>query len=275
MKTLLLCLNDDKVSNLDRERIALLLPDARLVITRNEAVIADVLPEVEIVAGWLPREQMLEAKRLKWMQQWWAGADWILKRPEMKENGVVVTTASGIHAIQITEHIFSFLFAFARDLPAARAVQLGGTWKQVDDPKVFELFGKTLLVIGVGEIGSRTAEIGRALGMRVIGVRRNPDRPAPAIEHMFGPNQLDEALPQADFVAVVTPLTNETRGMIGHRELGLMKKSSIIVNVGRGAAIDEQALTEALKEQKIAGAGLDTFEMEPLPESSPLWKITT
>ena len=191
----------------------------------------------------------------------------------MRQSEVVVTTASGIHAIQITEHIFSFMFSFARSLPRARAIQLEGTWNRANSPGVFELFGKTLLVVGVGAIGSRTAEVAKALGMRVLGVRRHPQRSDSSVEQMFGPDQLGQALPEADFVAVVTPLTNETRGMIGSKELDAMKKSAFIINVGRGAVIDESALTLALQKDQIAGAGLDTFEVEPLPDSSPLWKM--
>ena len=273
MKTLLLCLDADQVSDANRESIVSLMPDAELVISRNEKTVAEALTEAEIVAGWVPREQIGTAPRLRWMHQWWAGADWILKQPEIGEKNLLVTNASGIHAVQITEHIFAFLFAFARGLPTARDIQEGGTWVRPAHPPVFELFDKTLLVIGVGAIGSRTAEIGRALGMRVIGVRRNSEKPAPAVERMFGPDQLAEALPLADFVAVVTPLTNETRGMIGAKEFRMMKDSCFIVNVGRGAAIDEGAMIEALREGQIAGAGLDTFEVEPLPDGSPLWSM--
>jgi phosphoglycerate dehydrogenase-like enzyme len=273
MRTLLLCLDEDQVSDENRESLTSLIPNARLVISRDKKTIAEVLPKVEIAAGWVPREKIGTAPRLRWMHQWWAGADWVLKQPEAKREDLLVTTSSGIHAIQITEHIFSILLAFARGLPAARGVQVGGTWHRPDNPVNFELYDKTLLVVGVGEIGSRTAEIGRALGMRVIGVRRNKERHVRAVEKMYAPNQLNEALPQADFVAVVTPLTNETRGMIGPREFEMMKNSSIIVNVGRGAVINEEALVDALQKGLIAGAGLDTFEVEPLPDSSPLWAM--
>jgi phosphoglycerate dehydrogenase-like enzyme len=273
MRTLLLCLDEDQVSDENRESLTSLIPNARLVISRNKKTIAEVLPKVEIAAGWVTREKIGTAPRLRWMHQWWAGADWVLKQPEAKRKDLLVTTSSGIHAIQITEHIFSFLLAFARGLPAARDVQVGGTWHRPDNPVTFELYDKTLLVVGVGEIGSRTAEIGRALGMRVIGVRRNRETHVRAVEKMYAPNQLNEALPQADFVAVVTPLTNETRGMIGPREFEMMKNSSFIINVGRGAVINEAALVDALQKGLIAGAGLDTFEVEPLPDSSPLWAM--
>ena len=119
IKTILLCLDEDQVSPADRRQIARLFPDFQLVISRQLETISQVIANVEIVGGRFPREQMLDAPRLKWMQQWSAGADWIL-RPEMRQSEVVVTTASGIHIIQITEHIFSFMLAFARGLPAAK-----------------------------------------------------------------------------------------------------------------------------------------------------------
>ena len=269
----MLCLDQDQVLPQDRRQIASLFPDFQLIISRQPETISQAIAYVEIVGGRFPRDQVLDAPQLKWIQQWSAGADWILKRPEMKQSEVIVTTASGIHAIQITEHIFSFMFSFARSLPSAKLIQLEGTWNRANSPSVFELFGKTLLVVGVGAIGSRTAEVAKALGMRVLGVRRHPQRPDPSVEHMFGPDQLSQALPEADFVAIVTPLTNETRGMISSKELDTMKKSAFIINVGRGAVIDEGALTLALQKDQIAGAGLDTFEVEPLPDSSPLWKM--
>ena len=269
----MLCLDEDQVLPQDRRQIASLFPDFQLIVSRQPETISQAIAYVEIVGGRFPRDQVLDAPQLKWIQQWSAGADWILKRPEMKQSEIVVTTASGIHAIQITEHIFSFMFSFARSLQSDKLIQLAGTWNRANSSSVFELFGKTLLVVGIGAIGSRTAEVAKALGMRVLGVRRHPQRLDPSVEHMFGPDQLSQALPEADFVVIVTPLTNETRGMISSKELDAMKKSAFIINVGRGAVIDEGALTLALQKDQIAGAGLDTFEVEPLPDSSPLWKM--
>jgi len=141
------------------------------------------------------------------------------------------------------------------------------------DPPLFELAGKTMVLIGVGAIGARTAEVARALGMRVLGVRRHPQLTVPGIEAMYGPGQLLDVLPEADFCVITVPLTPETKGMIGEPELRAMKSTSYIVNIGRGATIQETVLVRALQEGWIAGAGLDVFETEPLPPDSPLWDM--
>jgi phosphoglycerate dehydrogenase-like enzyme len=178
-----------------------------------------------------------------------------------------------VHAIPISEHILALLLAFARGVHRAVRDQGRGEWVPYEQQQVFELYGKTMLLIGVGAIGERTAQAANTLGMRVWGVRRNPDDGAPGVERMFGPGQLHDALPEADFVVLTTPLTHETQGMIGEPELRAMKPTAILVNIGRGGTIQEGALVQALQEGWIAGAGLDVFETEPLPEDSPLWAM--
>jgi len=128
-------------------------------------------------------------------------------------------------------------------------------------------------VIGVGAIGSRIAQVASALGMRVLGLRRDPSKSVGAVSAMYGPGQLLEVLPKADFVVLTVPLTRETRGMIGKVELTAMKPTAYLINVGRGGTVLETALVSALEEGTIAGVGLDVFEQEPLPEDSPLWEM--
>jgi phosphoglycerate dehydrogenase-like enzyme len=185
----------------------------------------------------------------------------------------VLTNASGVHAIQISEQILSYLLAFARRLPQAMRAQRRRAWQSPARSEVFELAGKTMLLIGVGAIGERTAAVASALGMRVLGLRRDPSHPAPHVEAMYGPEQLLEVLPQADFVVLTAPLSHATRGMIGERELRAMKSTAYLVNIGRGGTIQEDMLIQALREGWIAGAGLDVFVQEPLPQDSPLWDL--
>ena len=137
----------------------------------------------------------------------------------------------------------------------------------------FELAGKTMLLIGVGAIGERTAKVAAAMGVHVLGVRRDSARTTPYVDEMYGPDQLLSILPRADFVVLTVPLTRETRGMIGAQELQAIKPSAYVVNIGRGGTIQEGALIRALQEGWIAGAGLDVFETEPLPSDSPLWDM--
>lgn len=242
-----------------------------MLVTRERERIAEHLPDIEIAAGWLPRDLIASAPRLRWMQQWSAGTDWLLERPEAVEAPFILTNASGVHAEPISEHILAFLFAFERGLPQAVRAQTRREWQRPESQDVGELLEKTMVLVGVGAIGRRTAILATALGMQVIGVKRVPESGVPGIAEMYGPDALLALLPRADYVVLTVPLTRETHHLIGERELRAMRASGRVVNVGRGAVIDEQALLRALQDGWIAGAGLDVFEEEPLPQDSPLW----
>jgi phosphoglycerate dehydrogenase-like enzyme len=184
-----------------------------------------------------------------------------------------LTNASGVHAIPISEHILSLILAFGRGIHHAVRAQATSNWKSPPREGIFELVGKTMVLIGVGAIGERTARISAALGMRVLGVRRHPSLDATGVESMFGMDQLMDVLPQGDFVVLTVPLTNETQGMIGEPELRAIKPTAYLFNIGRGSTIQQDVLIQALQEGWIAGAGLDVFEEEPLPQDSPLWNM--
>jgi phosphoglycerate dehydrogenase-like enzyme len=273
-KTILLGFKAGELAEMQRQAIQAIAPDYRLLITDERDEIEKALDEIEIAARSFPRDLLPKARRLRWFQQWGAGADWLLRYPEAAGLDFVLTNTSGIHAIQISEHILAFLLAFARRLPEAVRNQLHKRWHRPSGDEFFELAGKTLLLVGVGAIGERTAQIAKALGMRVWGVRRDPASGAPDVEAVYGPDQLLDLLPRADMVVLTVPLTRETRGMIGERELRAMKTSAYVVNIGRGGTIQEDALVRALCEGWIAGAGLDVFEREPLPQDSPLWEFS-
>nr|HID12223.1 D-2-hydroxyacid dehydrogenase [Anaerolineae bacterium] len=274
MRTILLDFEPGTLSEAQLAQVQALAPDMRILVTRDRDEIESALDEIEIAAGGFPRDLLPRARNLRWLQQWGAGADWLLRHPEAVELDFVLTNASGVHPIPISEHILAFLLAFARGFHRAMRAQARHEWFSYDQQKgLFELVGKTMLLIGVGAIGERTARVATALGMRVLGVRRNPERDAPGVEAMFGPDQLLYLLPEADFVVLTVPLTRETQGMIGERELRAMKPTAYLVNIGRGGTIQESALIRALRERWIAGAGLDVFETEPLPDDSPLWDM--
>lgn len=268
---LLLALNPDAVSQDQLAELRAAAPGMRVIVTRERAEIEAVLDDIEIAAAYFPRDLLLKAPRLKWFQQWAAGADWLLRHPEFNDRKFKITTASGVHAVQITEHIIGVLLAFARRLPQALKAQGEKAWRPSRGGEVFELYGKRMLLVGVGAIGARTAQIAAALGMKVSGVRRDPSKTVPGVESMHGVGELRSLLPSADFVVLTAPLTEESRGMMGEAELKLMKRSAFLVNIGRGGTVDEAALVEALQGGQIAGAALDVFEREPLDAESPLW----
>lgn len=273
MSLMLITLEAGRISKEQISQIREAAPEMKIVQTRDRQEIESLLDEVEIVVGDLPRDLLPKAKQLRWMQQWGAGADWLMRYPEAQEMDFVLTNASGVHAIPITEHIFAFLFSLGRGFHKAMRAQVERQWRKLSSDDLYELPDKTMVLIGVGAIGEQTAKIADALNMRVVGVRRDPSVGAPGVERMVGNDQLLDVLPEADFVVVTVPLTHETEKMIGERELRAMKSSAYIINIGRGKIIDQDALIRALREGWIAGAGLDVTNPEPLPADSPLWEM--
>lgn len=274
MTTLLIGLNPDELSEAHLTRVHELAPDMNVLVTNDPQDIEAVLDDIEIAAAGFPRELLPRARKLRWYQNWGAGVDWLLRQPEAVDLPFILTNASGVHAIPISEHIFALMLAFARRLHDAVRAQTHHKWTPEGEMgPVMELAGKTLVLIGAGEIGGRTARLARGLEMRVLGVRRYPAVHSPCIETMYGPDQLLDVLPEADFLVLAMPLTPETRHMIGEVELRAMKPTAHLINIGRGGTVDQDALIRALGEGWIAGAGLDVFETEPLPEDSPLWAM--
>jgi phosphoglycerate dehydrogenase-like enzyme len=276
MAILWLALDDDDITEQQLAETQALLPDWKIIVARDIESVAPDFDQVEIAAGWLNPDDVLQLPKLRWAQHWAAGVDAFTSNPDIATGNFMLTNGSGVHTIPITEHILAYLLSFARGLHCAVRAQVDHRWGKPEDPcryDVFELPGKTMVLIGVGAIGERTARMASALGVRVIGVRRDPSKGAKTITEMVSPDRLLEVLPRADFVVLTVPLTDATRGMIGDAELRAMKTSAIVINIGRGGTIQEDALIQALQEERIGGAGLDVFENEPLPPDSPFWDM--
>lgn len=270
---ILIALSPREIAPADLADVQATAADYHIVVTDDNDEIARHAPLVVAATGRIDTKRLATMPNLQWYQQWGAGADWLLRDAAAQAAPFIVTSASGIHAIQISEHIFALLFAFARRLPQAFSLQQQHKWASPDWGEVFELANKTMLLIGVGAIGTRTARLAHAHDMRVIGVRRDPQESIEGIDEMVGPDALHTVLSRADFVVVTVPLTTETRHLLGPAEFAQMKPNAILVNIGRGGTIDEAALIDALSTGTIAGAGLDVTAEEPLPEDSPLWDM--
>jgi glyoxylate/hydroxypyruvate reductase len=210
---------------------------------------------------------------LRFLQATAAGAGEQVRAANLTEaelDRVAIASASGVHAVPLAEWSLLGLLAFTKGLPRLRRDAAERHW---DHYPVAELRGRTLLVVGVGEIGAEVARLAGAFGMRVLGVKRHADEPVAHVEAVYPPDAIDDLVEQADAVVITLPLTSETRGLISRRTIARMRDGAIVVNIGRGGVIDEQALIEALQSGKLAGAALDVFTDEPLPESSPLWGL--
>ena len=231
------------------------------------------IADADAIAAWAVSSADLEkASRLRWLQTGGAGVESVLS-PALAEQGILVTNASGVHAINIAEHVMAMMLYFARGFPVLVRHQLRREWK--DNPvrsRVFELAGQRLLVVGLGDIGIALSDRAAAFGMEVFGVRRRPDQPAPPSVRRVGTIEaLPDLLPSVDHVAICLPLTPRTAGLFERRMLARMQTSSYLYNIGRGGVILTQDLVDALEAGRLAGAGLDVTDPEPLPESSPLW----
>ncbi len=233
-----------------------------------------MLADTDVIFGWrLPLNLLSRAPRLKWVHGTGAGVDFFTKGTELLQSNVIVTGSSGVRTTSVAEFALCLVLMLAKKTPSHFANQLAHRWK----PSIgLKLSGKTLGVVGLGSIGSEIARLGRAFNMRVLATKRSAkrrQRDAGGADEVFPPGQLLQMLPQCDFVVLATPLTPETRGLIGEAELKVMKPAAYIVNIARGPVIKQDVLLRALKEGWIAGAGLDVFETEPLPADSELWEL--
>lgn len=204
--------------------------------------------------------------RLSWIHTGSAGFDWVMV-PEVAERDIVVTRTAGAMNGPMAEFAMGVVLRHAKRFPALEDAQRRAAWEPI---MADELDGATLGVVGAGAIGERLATLARPFGMRILGTKRSPV-PVPGFDEVWGADRLGDLLDVADVVVLATPLTSETRGLLGPAELARMRPTAYLVNLARGALVDGNALMAALREGRIAGAWLDAFETEPLPPDSPLW----
>jgi phosphoglycerate dehydrogenase-like enzyme len=211
--------------------------------------------------------------KLRWVQASMAGAGEVAKKAGLVETDIVVTTASGVYSGPLAEFVVMAMLQHAKDLERLRRDKAERAWRPAHADS---LEGKTLCIVGIGNIGRAIAGRARPFGMRILGVKRTVHDEDPARNHadaLYGTDRLHEALAEADYVAVTLPGTPETHHLVDEEAIRSMQKGAYFVNVGRGAAVDERGLVEALREGHLSGAALDVFEVEPLPRESPLWEL--
>jgi len=266
-----------RMSDEDRAGLAAAVPDENVVVTntRDEAI-RDIPDAEAYVPGPWNEDIFAAARRLRWVHFDWAGIESQMF-PALAESDVLVTNAAGVFAVPMADHAIGMMLAVSRALltcarrPPEQLWHAPGARTRITG-QVRELNGATLGVVGYGGIGREVARRAKGFGMRVLALRRRPQADEFADE-VWGPDRLDDLLRQSDYLVLSCALTDETRGLIGRRELALMKPGSVFVNVARGAVVDESALIDALQRGHLGGAGLDVTAREPLPVESPLWTM--
>jgi D-2-hydroxyacid dehydrogenase (NADP+) len=269
------------------DRFTLRHPGIRHIELRSYDELAARIGEADVlsVSGLWRNDLIPAATRLRFIQSISAGVDQY-SRDELAARGIRLASAQGSNERAVAEHAMSLILALARHLHVARDNQAKHFWRgMISDlaRREDELGGKTLLIVGLGRIGSRLATLARAFDMRVIGIRRSASvgaqaagaqsAAAQAADLLVGDDRLLEVLSEADFVALTCPLNKATENLIGKPALAAMKPSAYLVNVARGRVVDEPALIAAMQGGRIAGAALDCTWEEPLPTTSPLWDL--
>jgi phosphoglycerate dehydrogenase-like enzyme len=246
-------------------------PGARVILpgSRDEAVA--LATDVDVAAGWsLPAELLERSTRLRWVHAFNAGVDGFVGMPGIRDGRIRLTRTVGAHTA-LPDHVMALMLAFARRLHVDIRNQVNRVWDRPAGVGV-DVEGTVLGIMGLGQIGKPLARRASAFGMRVVGTKKIAE-PVPHVDRVYAPEETGALLREADYVVALLPLTPETRGRMGEREFRLMKPSAVFINVSRGPIVQEAALVRALREGWIAGAGLDVFDTEPLPNDHPLYEF--
>ena len=238
------------------------------VYTSPSAVTGEDIRDAEIIIGNVEPGLLKEAENLKWIQLNSAGSDNYCI-PGVLKPGVILTNATGAYGLAISEYMVGMSFLLQNKFYRYCRNQADHQWK--DEGDVTSVWGSATLVVGLGDIGGEYSKRMKALGSYTIGVRRTPGEKPEYLDEIYTTDSLDELLPRADFVALSLPNSPSTYHIMDERRLGLMKPGAYLLNVGRGSAIDGDALCRALKEGHLGGCGVDVMDPEPLPGDHPLW----
>jgi phosphoglycerate dehydrogenase-like enzyme len=253
------------------------LADVRIIAGNLTEAFEGAAADASVLFNWsgslaLFKEVFAMCPNLLWVHSRSVGLERTLF-PELKESAVPLTNGAGVFSASLGEFALAAILYFAKDFRRMIRNQMAGVWEAFD---VSWASGKTVGIIGYGDIGRAVAARVRALGLTVLAVRRHASTPRGAdslVEQTYMPEQRLEMLSRCDYVVVAAPLTSETRGMIGEAEFAAMKPTAVVINVGRGPVINEEAMVKALSSGRIAGAALDVFDHEPLPAGHPFYKL--
>jgi phosphoglycerate dehydrogenase-like enzyme len=249
-------------------------PEARVVPAQGDALLREIA-DADAMIGTINAELVRAGKKLRWVQIGSAGVERYLHlaSPDLRDSDIVLTNGKIIQGPEIADHAFALLLTLTRGIAQLLPQQRDGLWRRGKVTGMVELQGKTAVVVGVGGIGTQIAVRAKGFGMHVIGVDPKDIPYAPHVDRLVKPDRIDTVLPQADVLFVSAPHTPESDRMIGARQFELMKPGAYFVAVSRGRLYDMDALVKALDSKRLAGAGVDVTEPEPLPENHPLWQF--
>lgn len=258
--------NADELAMIRRD-----FPQVSLTVRDAESYGEEEIARAEIVVGSPKREDIPKAKNLRWLQTATSGIGRFADKAIYHNEEIILTNAAGAYGRQIADHVMGAIIAFNHNFLLFHDQMKTGSW-EVRYPKQ-DLWDCTVLIFGLGDIGSHTARLAKGHGMHVIGIKRNHSEKPAYVDELATFETLDTYLPSADFVVLCAPATPETKGIMDRRRIGLMKEGSHLINVARGSLLDHDALLEALEHKKLAGAALDVTSPEPLPADHPLWQV--
>jgi len=251
-------------------------PDVTVLVSNDAARVREYAPQADVIVNGTSNPPLLSAAippatRARWIHSLWTGVDNVLC-PEVLASPLPLTNGRGVFRRPLAEWTIGAMLYFAYRMRRMVRQQQAGVWEAFTTE---EIQGKTLGIIGYGGIGSTAAELARPFGMRIVALRRRPELfgQDSLVDESFAPAKLSQMLAASDYVLLATPLTDDTRGMIGAAQIAAMKPTSVLINVGRGAVVDEAALIKALEDGKIRGAALDVFAVEPLPAGHPFYRM--
>lgn len=250
-------------------------PGVQLVAAPSIATALESVTEADAIIGYCSAELLRAGPRLRWIQLPSAGAEYCVRIPAVQERDILITNAQRIYGPEIAEHVLAMMLAFTRGLYRFIPAQLEGRWNRraVPQQQLWELEGKTMLVVGLGGIGTEVAKRAHALGMRVTATRRSSRTGPEFVDYVGLADELMDLAGDADVVVNAAPLTPETTGMFDAAFFARMKPTAYFINVGRGRSVVTADLVAALESGRIAGAGLDVTDPEPLPPGHRLWKL--
>ncbi len=248
-------------------------PDVEFVTAKSEEDQKTSIKDADIYYGFLTQEVYAAADKLRWIQVAGAGIDGLKELPGLLDNDILVTNTKGPHVDSMADHVIGMMVNLAHRWMDHFDDQRAHRWEgsKYRDMQI-DIAGATMGIYGLGDVGRATARRARAFGMDVIAVDKYPT-PSEEVREPWGLERLDDLLERSDWFVVATPMTDETRGAIDARMVGLLKEGAHVIVISRGGIVDEEALVEGLRSGRIAGAGLDVFAEEPLPEDNPLWDL--